>query len=174
MESEEFKECRERLHRTAWNATTIYTIWKELQSRSEEEAAGLSRYRGFFLPLLHSLRQAFIAEFWKVFDPSPRANSLYSLLNAARTQRDTLAPRASDEQLREIGRLLRPHRKVIEKWRLLRIATVHDDLVRQKPDSLLIREADAVAEAALDALNRLSSAHDGQVWNKNFLPVPQG
>ena len=34
----------------------------------------------------------------------------------------------------------------------------------------LIREANAVAEAAVDAFNRLSSAHDGEVWSFELQP----
>ncbi|MDO8531127.1 MAG: hypothetical protein Q7T26_03015 [Dehalococcoidia bacterium] len=171
MEPQEFKRRRKQLAQTIWNAVTIYAIWKELQSRSEEEAAGLNRYKGFFQPVLYALRQAFVVEFWKIFDPDSHANSLDSLIAAARNEKVALAPRTSDDELAEIGRLLRPHRKVIERWRRLRITSVHDDVAPQKPDSpLIIREANAMAEAAVDAFNRLSSAHDGQAWIFQYQP----
>lgn len=166
----DFKRRRKRLQTTIWSSINLYAIWKEFQSTNAEEATGLNRYRGFFVPVLYALRQAFIVEFAKVFDPDSHANSLDSLVAVARKERETLAPRSSDNELREIGRLLRPHRKVIERWRRLRIATVHDDVALQKPDSFLISEANAMAEAVVDAFNRLSSAHDGQVWSFEYQP----
>ena len=43
-------------------------------------------------------------------------------------------------------------------------------MVLQKSEPLLIGDADAMAEAAVDAFNRLSSAHDGQCWSFDYQP----
>ena len=59
----------------------------------------MNRYKGFFQPALYALRQTFIVEFGKVFDPDSRANSLDSLLAAIRSEKAVLAPRTSDDQL---------------------------------------------------------------------------
>ncbi len=56
----DFKRRRKRLQTTIWSSINLYAIWKEFQSTNAEEATGLNRYRGFFVPVLYALRQAFI------------------------------------------------------------------------------------------------------------------
>jgi hypothetical protein len=159
-----------------------YTVWKNLALHDPsrvswsltEQNELLGRFRGFFTPVALALLDMALMEFAKVFDKDSGTASLTNLLGAGRRQRESLIPRASEDDLRNAAVQLRENKRIragLERKRNQQLA--HIDVEPLPVDPILAADFDKFVEYVKAAFNLLSTAHDGRFvsWEHSLRDV---
>ncbi|MBI4333923.1 MAG: hypothetical protein HY673_21885 [Chloroflexi bacterium] len=161
MEPQEFKRQQDELGKIISNGTAYFSAWRGLMVEDEDSAHALNDYRNFFLPARDALLKMTLMQFAKVFDRHPKTVSLSNLARAAKKNRETLLPHATDNDLRDIeqkvdaaGELL----KRLKRYRDQRLA--HHDAVLAGDMRLRYGEVRKLIEETKSIYNLLSHGHE--------------
>src|SRR5439155_25136160 len=134
----------------------------------ERQSQALGRWNGLFTPVVIGLQRIALVEIAKVFDDDRRTVSLTNLLKEA-ARNKSLVPHAGPTDLADIANKLRQARATIRPLKTLRNQRlVHADATPDPLPALMSQKIDSLVEDIKDAFNRLSSAHDRNVYGWDF------
>lgn len=171
----EFKKRLDQPRGVISRGLAQYAVWKALFLHEEGKAALsleetnmlLGRFKGFFIPTGLAIRDETFMQFSKVFDEYPGTVSLTNLLAAAR-RNPSQVPNADKIKLGAISKLINQNKAAIKKLKGIR----NRRLAHTDPDPKTLplpkNEFDSLVEAAKQAFNSLSSAHDGKVYDWDY------
>jgi hypothetical protein len=173
---QQFKQRLEQLQEVIMSGLSFYAVWNKLRLHDEKEVSWsldrqnqiLGRWNGFFTPVGIGLQRMAMLEFAKVFDPDARTVSLTNLLKEAERDRSVI-PHAQASDLTDIsGRLQQAEAtlKTIVTLRNQRLA--HADARPDPLPPLMSQQMDSLIEDIKFAFNRLSAAHDKNVYSWNY------
>ena len=171
MTPEKFGQWRKEIAAELVMAYTHYHIWEQLWPSTEQLAKVLNRYISFFQPT----RQAHVHQFFlcvaKITDKRKDSKSLWRLLDevektpslVSRNPISTATLRAQIESYNDVLKRIRTHRNK----RLAHIDESHSwpDSVMWSKNPVTVSEAKKLLTDLEHVFNKLSSAHDGQVWS---------
>ena len=124
------------------------------------------QYRGFFAPARNALLRSTLLQLSKVYDASPNAVSLRSLVINARNEPTNLAPFATEESLENIQRRIADIRELLEKLRRYRNRRlVHFDSAFMENMELPTGEVEMLIEKTKSIFNSFKLLCDGKADN---------
>lgn len=164
MEPEEFKRQLAELRKVIADGIAYFSAWRNLRVGDEDSAQALNRYRGLFLPAQIALQSQSLMQFAKVFDKHSKAISLTNLLSAAKENRLSLIPYATEKELQDIEQKTNDSKSLLirlKRYRDTRLA--HHDAIVAGDTSLLFGEFNRLVQDVKSMYNSLSRGHDGSV-----------
>ena len=173
---QQFKQRLEQLQEVIMSGLSFYAVWNKLRLHDEKEVSWsldqqnqiLGRWKGFFTPVGIGLQRMAMLEFAKVFDPDPRTVSFTNLLKEAKRD-SSVIPHAQPNDLTHVSDRLRQAKatlKTIMKLRNQRLA--HADARTDPLPPLMSQQVDSLIEDIKFAFNRLSVAHDKNVYTWDY------
>lgn len=172
----QFKERLDRLQEVIMSGLAFYAVWNKLRLHDATEVSWsldrqnqiLGRWNGFFAPVGIALQRMAMLEFAKVFDTDTRTASLTVLLNEAKRD-GSLIPHAQTTDLTDISDKLRQAEATLETITTLRNQRLaHADASPDPLPPLMSQKIESLADDIKFAFNRLSAAHDQNVYSWDF------
>ncbi len=173
---EQFKQRLQQLQEVIMSGLSFYAVWNKLRLHDEKEVAWsldrqnqiLGRWSGFFTPVGIGLQRMAMLEFAKVFDPDTRTVSLTNLLKDAKRD-SSLIPHAQPNDLQDISDRLRRAKAALETIKKLRNQRLaHADAAPDPLPPLMSQNVESLIEDIKFAFNRLSAAHDKNIYSWDY------
>ena len=161
MERQEFKRQLVELGTVISDGIAYFSAWRGLMVEDEVSAHALNRYRGLFLPARNALAWMTLMQFAKVFDRDLRTVSLRNLLSAAKKNRESLTPYATEEDLRQIGQNVDTSEGLLDRLKRFRDQRIaHHDAIIAGDVSLSYGDVQQLVEEIKSMYNSFTSGHD--------------
>ena len=177
MTRNEFRKRLDQLREVITRGLAYYTVWSKLRLHDkagvswslEQQNKVLGRFRGFFSPVALALMDMALMQFAKAFDADSRTASLPVLLSAA--QKDpSLASGKPSAELSRISMQLQENSGTLSALKQMRNQQLaHVDSNPLSVGPLMSQNIESLAEDVKSAFNWLSTAHDGNVTDWDFL-----
>jgi hypothetical protein len=172
MEYDDFKRHVHELRDIISDGVSYFSAWYIMANLNEDEAHALNRYRGFFLPVLSSLKNMALLQFAKVFDRDPRTVSLRNLFSAAKSNPTLLVPYAKGHDLQNLESKMDNNEQLLNNLKGHRDQRLaHHDQVVSKDTSLPFGKVKQLIDDTKDMYNSLSTWHERSTTSYNFLTL---
>ena len=161
MDREEFKQQLGELQNIIIDGVAYFSAWRVLANLDQDQARGLDRYRGFFLPARNALLWMALMQFAKVFDNDRKTVSFTNLFAAAKVNPKRLMPHATSESLQQIDEKVSANRDLLRRLVNLRNKRIaHHDRIMAGDVSVPYGQMRDLTEDVKSMYNLLSAAHE--------------
>lgn len=166
-----FKRWRSTIAGELVRAYSYYHIWKQLWP-TEQAVPILNEYRAFFHYTRAAHLQMFFMSIAKITQYGKNSITFLRLLDVIEEFPD-LTPRLSIPEISSLRERLESHRNLLDRIHMYCNKKVMNVDLRDKwPDeqvwqdtAITIKEAETLLEDLESILNKISGAHDGNVWS---------
>lgn len=161
MEYQEFTRRLNELGSVITMGIAYFVAWRGLMVEDEESAHALNLHRGFFLPARDALLWMTFMQLSKAFDRDPRTISLTVLLDAAKANRTTLTPQATEDELNIIEKQISDNEQLLTRLKNLRDQRIaHHDAIAPNDRRVLFGEVQKLVEDIKSMYNNLCHWHN--------------
>lgn len=177
MTRNEFRKRLDQLREVITRGLAHYTVWSKLRLHDKagvswslvQQNKVLGRFRGLFSPVALALMDMALMQFAKAFDADSRTASLPVLLSAAQKDPSLVSGKPSAE-LSRISTQLQQNIGTLSALKQMRNQQLaHVDSNPRSVGPLMSQNIESLAEDVKSAFNWLSTAHDGNVTDWDFL-----
>jgi len=168
LDKREFSRQRDELQKEIFNALLAYRVYFEVWP-TEKAVDVINRYKNFFQPVRYALHYTWIMGLAKIFDKDTRTISLINLLDVVSNNELELVPNCSHGGILELKDLVKQHDDTLDKIKNLRDQYfAHHDKNPKSKLGITKGEIDKLAETIRKVFNRLSAAHDKNIFSWSF------
>ena len=163
--TDDFESLIEEVRKQLLAAQTHFDIWEALYFRSEDVAAVLDMYKGFFVPTIDAHVTVFFIKALNVVDSDKRAPSFHRVFRMI--ERDsTLAPGLSLEALLH---RLEKQQDTLDRLKSVRNKRAAHWDTKSEPDTVLVEESRTLLQELQSIFNDIHNAHAGSMWRFKLL-----